>query len=79
VDANHPADLLCPCRVVMGRQELREVINRLNAMPQRTRDMLFAIRLEGISFKAAAERYKVSISTVEKQVASALAHLAASV
>jgi RNA polymerase sigma factor (sigma-70 family) len=77
VDANHPADILCPCRIVMGRQELESAIERLNALPQRTREMLFAVRLEGIGFKAVAARYKVSVSAVEKQVASALAYLAA--
>jgi len=77
VDAYHPADILCPCRILTGRQELETAIERLNAMPKRTRDMLLAVRLEGASFKVTAERYKVSISTVEKQVASALAFLAA--
>lgn len=76
-DAYHPADVLCPCRILTGRQELENTIGRLNAMPKRARDMLLAVRLEGASFKATAERYKVSVSTVEKQVASALAFLAA--
>ncbi len=77
LDAYHPADVLCPCRILTGRQELETAIERLNAMPKRSREMLLAVRLEGASFKATAERYKVSISTVEKQVASALAFLAA--
>lgn len=77
LDAYHPTDVLCPCRILTGRQELESAIDRLNAMPKRAREMLLAVRLEGASFKATAERYKVSISTVEKQVASALAFLAA--
>ena len=77
VDANHPVDALSPCRILIGRQELRSLIDRLQTLPGRTRDMLLAIRVEGISFKAAADRYQVSVSTVEKQVASALAYLAA--
>jgi RNA polymerase sigma factor (sigma-70 family) len=77
VEANHPVDALSPCRILIGRQELRSLIDRLQMLPERTRDMLLAIRVEGISFKAAADRYQVSVSTVEKQVASALAYLAA--
>lgn len=77
VDAYHPADDLCPCRILTGRQELKSAINRLNAMPKRAKEMLLAVRLEGATFKATAKRYKVSVSTVEKQVASALAFLAA--
>lgn len=78
IEAYHPADSLCPCRILTGRQELQTVINRLDELPGRTRDMLLAIRIEGISFKAAAERYGVSVSTVEKQISRALAHLAES-
>ena len=44
---------------------------------ERAKEMLLAVRLEGATFKATAKRYKVSVSTVEKQVASALAFLAA--
>jgi RNA polymerase sigma factor (sigma-70 family) len=77
LDDYHPADVLCPCRILTGRQELESAIGRLNAMPKRAREMLLAVRIEGASFKATAERYKVSISTVEKQVAAALAFLAA--
>jgi RNA polymerase sigma factor (sigma-70 family) len=76
-DAAHPVDMICPCRIVMGRQELSRFTKELNALPTRTRDMLLAIRVEGLSFKATAERFNVCVSTVEKQVSRALARLAA--
>jgi RNA polymerase sigma-70 factor (ECF subfamily) len=61
----------------MGRQELSRFTKELNALPARTRDMLLAIRVEGLSFKTTAERFDVCVSTVEKQVSRALARLAA--
>jgi RNA polymerase sigma factor (sigma-70 family) len=76
-DATHPVDAICPCRIVMGRQELSRFTKELNALPARTRDMLLAIRVEGLSLKAAADRFDVCVSTVEKQVSRALARLAA--
>jgi len=74
--AHHPVDTLCPFRVLMGRQALGQVMARLDAMPADTRAMLLAVRVEGISFKAAAGQFGVSVSTVEKRVARALAVLA---
>ena len=76
IETHHPVDTLCPCRILAGRQELQNVMDRLNAVPGRTREMLFAIRVEGSTFKATAERYGVSVSTVEKQVSRVLAYLA---
>lgn len=75
-DSHHPIDALNPCRIVIGRQELSRFTAKLNALPRRTREMLLAVRVEGLSFKAAAERFDVCVSTIEKQVSKALARLA---
>lgn len=74
-DCHHPIDAINPCRIVMGRQELERFTNRLNDLPARSRQMLLAVRVEGLSLKAAADRFGVCISTVEKQISRALAHL----
>jgi RNA polymerase sigma factor (sigma-70 family) len=75
-DIYHPVDMITPCRIVIGRQDLSRLTSSLNAMPARTRDMLLAVRVEGLSFKATAERFGVCVSTVEKRVSRALAQLA---
>ncbi len=75
-DSHHPIDPICPCRALEGKQSLQRVMARLDAMPARARDMVLAVRLEGLTFKDVAERHGVSLSTVEKQVATALSQLA---
>jgi RNA polymerase sigma-70 factor (ECF subfamily) len=77
-ELHHPADMLSPCDVLVARQDLTRFTAALNALPPRARQMLLAVRVEGVAFKTAAERFGVCVSTVEKQVAKALAHLAAS-
>ena len=75
-DSNHPVDAINPCRVLIGKQDFAQFTARFNALPSRTREILFAVRVEGLAMKAAAERFGVCVSTVEKQVARALARLA---
>lgn len=74
-DCHHPVDSLNPCRIMMGRQELERFTARLNELPTRSREMLLAVRIEGLSLKAAADRFGVCVSTVEKQISRALARL----
>lgn len=77
-DCYHPVDPINPCRIVMGRQELERFTARLNALPPRTRAILLAVRVEGLSAKAAADRFGVGISAIEKQISRAVARLSQS-
>ena len=77
-DRHHPSDPLSPCRILLGREELEIFMERFNRLPLRTRDILTAIRVDGHSFKSVAEKYGVTISAIEKQVAGALQVLAKS-
>ncbi|MBB4221381.1 sigma-70 family RNA polymerase sigma factor [Variovorax guangxiensis] len=54
------------------RQALDAVDAALRKLPQRSRDIFLADRLEGIGHAALAERYGVSIKTVEREVMRAL-------
>ena len=76
-ELHHPADTLSPCDVLIARQDLTRFTEALNTLPPRAREMLLAVRLEGVALKTVAERFGVCVSTVEKQVAKALAQLAA--
>jgi len=48
----------------------------LDAVSRRTRDIFFMQRLEGLTYVQIAQRLGVSVSAVEKHIASALAVLA---
>jgi RNA polymerase sigma-70 factor (ECF subfamily) len=50
--------------------------NALDSVSRRTRDVFFMQRLDGLSYAQIAERLSISVSAVEKHIASALAILA---
>lgn len=65
-----------PDEVLAGDQCLERMRDALDAVSRRTRDVFFMHRLDGLSYAQIAERLGVSVSAVEKHVASALAILA---
>ena len=64
-----------PDEVLAGDQCLERMRVALDAVSQRTRDIFFMQRLDGLSYAQIAQRVGVSISAVEKHMASALAIL----
>lgn len=68
----HPVDDLSPLRVLLAREEMREVEAILAQLPERTRAIIIAMRLEGSSLKGLAARYNISISAVEKHITRAI-------
>ncbi len=65
-----------PDEVLAGDQCLERMRDALDAVSRRTRDVFFMQRLDGLSYAQIAQRIGVSISAVEKHIASALAILA---
>lgn len=63
-------------RVVEGRQELALVLAALRELPERSRNVFILARLERLRHAEIARRLGISVSTVEKHVVRALAHLA---
>jgi RNA polymerase sigma factor (sigma-70 family) len=61
--------------VLQGRDRLRRLREGLEALKPRTRDMLLAQRVEGLSYAEIARREGVSVSAVEKQIARAVLFL----
>jgi RNA polymerase sigma factor (sigma-70 family) len=61
--------------VLQGRDRLRRLREGLEALKPRTRDMLLAQRLEGLSYAEIARREGISVSAVEKQIARAVLFL----
>ncbi len=65
-----------PDEVLAGDQCLERMRNALDGVSRRTRDAFFMHRLDGLSYAEIAQRLGVSISAVEKHIASALVALA---
>jgi len=65
-----------PDEVLAGAECLEKMRDALDAVSRRTRDVFFMQRIDGFSYAQVAEQLGISVSAVEKHVASALAILA---
>lgn len=66
-----------PERVVMAREALRDVVEALGELSERTRDIFVLARLERMPQRDIAALHGITVSAVEKHVVKALAHLGA--
>jgi len=64
-----------PEEATVQRQELRAVAAVLDELPDRTREVLWLRRVEGLSERETAERLAISDRTVERHLARAVLHL----
>ena len=64
-----------PDEVLQGRDRLERLRQGLLALKPRTRDMLLAQRLDGLTYAEIARREGISVSAVEKQIARAVLFL----
>lgn len=65
-----------PERLLAGRQELAAIVDALNEMPERMRNILVLARLENMTRQEIALRLGISKSLVDQQIAHAMACLA---
>ena len=70
-EPHHPVDDMSPLRILLAKDEVRAVEDTLNQLPERTQEILVAIRVEGSSLKSLASRYNISTSAIEKHVTKA--------
>lgn len=75
-DERHGLPDFASDRVLQGRQELQVVLAALRELPERSRNVFILARLEQMRHAEIARRLGISVSTVEKHVVRALAHLA---
>jgi RNA polymerase sigma factor (sigma-70 family) len=66
---------MSPERVLGHEQELQQVVEALQGLSDRTREVFLLIRLQQMRQAEVAEKLGISVSAVEKHVARALAHL----
>jgi RNA polymerase sigma-70 factor (ECF subfamily) len=64
-----------PDEVLQAEQCLRNMRQRLDAVNRRTREVFFMHRLDHLSYAQIAARLGISISAIEKHIASAVAIL----
>lgn len=63
-------------RVLLGKERVAELLQTLDELGNRTRDIYLLFRLEGMRQKEIAALFGISASTVEKEVMKATLHLA---
>jgi len=60
-----------PAETVQARFELAAMVRAMQALPARQRDILFAVRLEGTSREDLAQRYRISVRMVARELQAA--------
>lgn len=68
-------DLLDPLRVVAGRESLDDLATALRELPERTRDIFILYRLENVDKRDIAQAFDISLSTLERHLTRAMAHI----
>ena len=77
-DEHHAYENYSPERVLQVRQSIEHIMTALNALPDRTRQVFVLCRVEGMRHRTVARRLGVSVSSVDKHMMKAIAHLAES-
>jgi RNA polymerase sigma factor (sigma-70 family) len=74
--ADLASDELTPDRHASGRAELRRMVDTLEALPPRCREVVVLRKIEGLSQREVANRMGITEDTVEKQIAKGMRALA---
>jgi RNA polymerase sigma-70 factor (ECF subfamily) len=70
-------DPIDPLRIASDREALAIVRVGIRDLPERTRTIFILCRLEGVERQAVAEAFELSLSTVDRELARAIALLTA--
>jgi RNA polymerase sigma-70 factor (ECF subfamily) len=70
--ADGDIDRLDAARTLEARESVDQVARILNDLPERTRHIFILYRLEGMQRKAIADIFGISVSAVEKHIATAM-------
>jgi len=66
-----------PERVLLGKETIEDVLGALAELGERTRDVFILARLEHLQHREIADLFGISVSSVEKMIMKAMAHLGA--
>lgn len=76
VDELYGNDCSSPERIYLGKEAARQLVAALQELPPRTRAVFVLRRLEAYRYAEIARHLEISVSSAEKHMAKALAHLA---
>ena len=76
-DLTQTDEVSSPERILLGREAYARMVEALQELPERTRTIFVLNRFEELTAAQIARRLGVSISTVEKDMMRAIAHLKA--
>ena len=76
LEERHPDAEIGPENVLTGEEAVSVIIEALNELPSRTRQVFVLCRIEGLRHKRIANRLGISVSAIEKHMIKAIAHLA---
>jgi len=68
-------EALSPEHVLMGKQSLDRLLDALKSLDQKSRDVFILHKLEGMKYAEIARLYGLSVSSIEKYMIKALAHI----
>ncbi|MET0370724.1 MAG: RNA polymerase sigma factor [Sphingobium sp.] len=74
-ELDHPVEEVTPERVLMGKQQVLTVSQRIGMLPERTRDIFLLNRFDQMSYRDIAAATGLSVSAVEKHMMKALRFL----
>lgn len=74
--ADLATDELTPDRHASGRAELRRMVDALEALPPRCREVVVLRKVDGLSQREVADRMGITEDTVEKQIAKGMRAIA---
>jgi RNA polymerase sigma-70 factor (ECF subfamily) len=63
---------IAPDEVIAGQQELNDLLTALKTLPERTRRIFLMSKVDEMTYPEIARTLRVSVSTVEKEMVSAL-------
>jgi len=75
IDLADAVDTITPERIVLARREVDRVVQAIQDLSPRTRDIFVAHRFEEMTYAAIARRFGISVSAVEKHIMLALREL----
>lgn len=74
-EVDHAHEDTSPDAVLMGREALAQLVAALYELSDRRRAVFLLHRFDGLRYGEIAERLRISLSSVEKHMIKALAHL----
>ncbi len=74
-DRHEKFEALSPERVLLGKELLKSAMEALDELDERSRDIFILNRVQGMKYGEIAQRYSLSVSSVEKIVVKVFAYV----